>query len=171
MLYWCLTDIWAFYTGLGLVILGVGLLKPNISTMVGGLYKEGDIRRDKGFSIFYIGINLGSLLATMIVGGVVAKWGWHAGFGLAGIVMVLGLIITYSGQKYLLELVILYQVLTIKMKCLTVNYILNYLVLQAINVCWCIISCISIWLVYYGMGLWSIIYVFNSNISFINDDL
>ncbi|GAA4977883.1 oligopeptide:H+ symporter [Algibacter aquimarinus] len=98
-----LTDIWAFYTGLGLVILGVGLLKPNISTMVGGLYKEGDIRRDKGFSIFYIGINLGSLLATMIVGGVVAEWGWHAGFGLAGIVMVLGLINYLAGQKYLIE--------------------------------------------------------------------
>lgn len=96
-----LTDTWAFYTGLGLVILGVGLLKPNISTMVGGLYKEGDIRRDKGFSIFYIGINLGSLLATMIVGLVVAKWGWHAGFGLAGIVMVLGLINYIYGQKYL----------------------------------------------------------------------
>ena len=96
-----LTDIWAFYTGLGLVILGVGLLKPNISTMVGGLYKEGDIRRDKGFSIFYIGINLGSLLATLIVGLVVAEWGWHAGFGLAGIVMVLGLINYLYGQKYL----------------------------------------------------------------------
>lgn len=96
-----LTDIWAFYTGLGLVILGVGLLKPNISTMVGGLYKQGDIRRDKGFSIFYIGINLGSLLATLIVGLVVAKWGWHAGFGLAGIVMVLGLINYLYGQKYL----------------------------------------------------------------------
>ena len=98
-----LTDIWAFYTGLGLVILGVGLLKPNISTMVGGLYREGDIRRDKGFSIFYIGINLGSLLATMIVGLVVAKWGWHAGFGLAGIVMVLGLINYLYGQKYLVH--------------------------------------------------------------------
>jgi len=96
-----LTDTWAFYTGLGLVILGVGLLKPNISTMVGGLYKEGDIRRDKGFSIFYIGINLGSLLATLTIGLVVAKWGWHAGFGLAGIVMVLGLINYIYGQKYL----------------------------------------------------------------------
>ena len=96
-----LTDIWAFYTGLGLVILGVGLLKPNISTMVGGLYKDGDIRRDKGFSIFYIGINLGSLLATLVVGLVVAEWGWHAGFGLAGIVMVLGLINYIVGQKYL----------------------------------------------------------------------
>ncbi|AJR02301.1 peptide MFS transporter [Siansivirga zeaxanthinifaciens] len=98
-----LTDIWAFYAGLGFVILGVGLLKPNISTMVGGLYKEGDIRRDKGFSIFYIGINLGSFLATMIVGGVVAKWGWHAGFGLAGVVMLLGLINYIGGQKYLIN--------------------------------------------------------------------
>ncbi|WMI68494.1 peptide MFS transporter [Mangrovimonas sp. YM274] len=96
-----LTDTWAFYTGLGLVILGVGLLKPNISTMVGGLYKEGDIRRDKGFSIFYIGINLGSLLATLIVGIVVKFYGWHAGFGLAGIVMLLGLLNYLYGQKYL----------------------------------------------------------------------
>jgi len=96
-----LTDIWAFYTGLGLVILGVGLLKPNISTMVGGLYREGDIRRDKGFSIFYIGINLGALLSTLLVGLVVAKWGWHAGFGLAGIVMLIGLINYLFGQKYL----------------------------------------------------------------------
>ncbi|MBD0832498.1 peptide MFS transporter [Aestuariibaculum sediminum] len=98
-----LTDIWAFYTGLGLVILGVGLLKPNISTMVGGLYKEGDIRRDKGFSIFYIGINLGSFLATMLVGVVVAQWGWHAGFGLAGVVMLIGLVNYVLGQKYLVK--------------------------------------------------------------------
>ena len=54
--------LWAYYTGLGFVILGVGMLKPNISTMVGGLYKQNDIRRDKGFSIFYVGINLGSFL-------------------------------------------------------------------------------------------------------------
>ena len=96
-----LTDVWAFYTGLGLVITGVGLLKPNISTMVGGLYKEGDIRRDKGFSIFYIGINTGSLLATLIIGFVVAEYGWHAGFGLAGIAMLFGLFVYLYGQKYL----------------------------------------------------------------------
>ena len=53
---------WAFFTGLGLIILGVGCLKPNISTMVGGLYNKGDIRRDNGFTIFYIGINIGALL-------------------------------------------------------------------------------------------------------------
>lgn len=92
---------WAFFAGLGLIILGVGMLKPNISTMVGGLYKKGDIRRDKGFSIFYIGINLGSLLATTLVGLVVAEWGWHAGFGMAGIAMLLGLIVYIGGQKYL----------------------------------------------------------------------
>lgn len=96
-----MTPEWAFYTGLGLIILGVGLLKPNISTMVGGLYKKGDIRRDKGFSIFYIGINMGSLLATLIVGFVVKLHGWHAGFGLAGIAMVLGLIVYIWGQKHL----------------------------------------------------------------------
>lgn len=94
-------ESWAFFTGLGLIILGVGCLKPNISTMVGGLYPKGDIRRDKGFSIFYIGINLGSLLATTFIGLVIAKWGWHAGFGMAGIAMLLGLIVYISGQKYL----------------------------------------------------------------------
>ncbi len=93
--------LWAFYAGLILIILGVGMLKPNISTMVGGLYGENDIRRDKGFSIFYIGINTGSLLATTIVGLVVAKWGWHAGFGLAGIGMLFGLLVYLWGQKYL----------------------------------------------------------------------
>lgn len=94
-------EMWAFYTGLGLIILGVGLLKPNISTMVGGLYKQGDIRRDKGFSIFYIGINLGSLLATFIVGYVGEQIGWHYGFGLAGIAMLFGLVVYMYGQKYL----------------------------------------------------------------------
>ncbi|WP_299678300.1 peptide MFS transporter [uncultured Dokdonia sp.] len=94
---------WAFFVGLILIILGVGMLKPNISTMVGGLYGKNDIRRDKGFSIFYIGINTGSLLATTIVGLVVAKWGWHAGFGLAGIGMLLGLIVYLYGQKYLVH--------------------------------------------------------------------
>lgn len=93
--------VWAFFTGLILIILGVGMLKPNISTMVGGLYKEGDIRRDKGFSIFYIGINLGSLLATTSVGLVINEYGWHAGFGMAGVGMLLGLLVYLKGQKYL----------------------------------------------------------------------
>ncbi|MFD0977656.1 peptide MFS transporter [Salinimicrobium gaetbulicola] len=96
-------EMWAFYTGLGLIIAGVGLLKPNISTMVGGLYKEGDIRRDKGFTIFYIGINLGAFLASLIVGTVGEVYGWHYGFGLAGIAMAFGLIVYLWGQKYLTE--------------------------------------------------------------------
>ena len=94
-------EMWAFYTGLILIISGVGMLKPNISTMVGGLYQQGDIRRDKGFTIFYIGINVGAFLAAIIVGYVGEKIGWHYGFGLAGIGMALGLLIYYFGQPYL----------------------------------------------------------------------
>lgn len=93
---------WAFYTGLTLIVLGVGGLKPNISTMVGGLYPPGDDRRDKGFTIFYIGINVGALLAGIIVGYVGEKIGWHYGFGLAAIGMLLGLIVYIFGQKYLI---------------------------------------------------------------------
>ena len=92
---------WAFYTGLGLIIIGVGMLKPNISTMVGGLYKEGDERRDKGFTIFYIGINIGAFLSALIVGYVGETIGWHYGFGLAGIGMLLGMLVYQWGQKYL----------------------------------------------------------------------
>lgn len=94
-------QLWAFYTGLGLIVAGVGLLKPNISTMVGGLYRQGDIRRDKGFTIFYIGINVGAFLSSLIVGYVGEVHGWHYGFGLAGIGMALGLLQYLVGQKYL----------------------------------------------------------------------
>jgi len=95
------TQDWAFYTGLGLIIAGVGLLKPNISTMVGGLYAQGDERRDKGFTIFYIGINIGAFLSALIVGYVGENIGWHYGFGLAGIGMLIGMIVYWWGQKYL----------------------------------------------------------------------
>ena len=91
----------AFFTGLVLIILGVGALKPNISTMVGALYPPGDARRDKGFTIFYIGINIGAFLASICVGLVAYYWGWHAGFGLAGIGMLLGQIVYMAGQKHL----------------------------------------------------------------------
>jgi POT family proton-dependent oligopeptide transporter len=94
-------EMWAFYTGLVLIILGVGALKPNISTMVGGLYTKGDVRRDKGFTLFYIGINLGAFLSSIIVGYVGETIGWHYGFGLAGIGMILGQIVYMSGQKHL----------------------------------------------------------------------
>ena len=94
-------EMWAFYSGLGLIIAGVGMLKPNISSMVGGLYAKGDVRRDKGFIIFYIGINIGAFLSSLIVGYVGETYGWHYGFGLAGIGMTLGLIQYMYGQKYL----------------------------------------------------------------------
>ncbi len=93
--------IWAFYTGLGLIVLGVGGLKPNISTMVGGLYEKGDPRRDKGFTLFYIGINIGAFASSIIVGYVGETIGWHYGFGLAGIGMALGQVVYIYGQKYL----------------------------------------------------------------------
>jgi POT family proton-dependent oligopeptide transporter len=94
-------EMWAFYTGLGLIIAGVGMLKPNISSMVGGLYAQGDVRRDNGFIIFYIGINVGAFLSSLIVGYVGETYGWHYGFGLAGIGMALGLAQYLYGQKYL----------------------------------------------------------------------
>ena len=94
-------EMWAFYTGLGLIIAGVGMLKPNISSMVGGLYSQGDVRRDDGFIIFYIGINVGAFLSSLIVGYVGETYGWHYGFGLAGIGMTLGLLQYLYGQKYL----------------------------------------------------------------------
>ena len=92
---------WAFYTGIVLIVAGVGCLKPNISTMVGGLYVAGDDRRDKGFTIFYIGINVGAFLAGILVGSVALNYGWHYGFGLAGIGMAIGQIVFMLGQKYL----------------------------------------------------------------------
>ncbi len=92
---------WAFFTGLVLIILGVGGLKPNISTMVGGLYKPGDIRRDSGFTIFYIGINIGAFIASITVGLVAYYYGWHYGFGLAGIGMLFGQAVFIWGQKFL----------------------------------------------------------------------
>jgi len=96
-------SMWAFFSGLALIVAGVGLLKPNISTMVGGLYAQEDLRRDKGFTIFYIGINIGAALASLIVGYVGEVHGWHYGFGLAGLGMLLGQVVYMMGQKHLLH--------------------------------------------------------------------
>ncbi|MFY0652689.1 MAG: peptide MFS transporter [Cyclobacteriaceae bacterium] len=90
-----------FYFSLALIIVGVGFLKPNISTIVGKLYTEGDDRRDSGFTIFYMGINLGSFLATIICGWLGETYGWGYGFGAAGIGMLLGLVTFSWGQKFL----------------------------------------------------------------------
>lgn len=91
----------AFYGGLFLLICGVGLLKPNISTMVGSLYKKGDARRDAGFTIFYIGINIGAVLAPLIVGYYGEKVDWHLGFSLAGFGMIFGQLVYVFGRKHL----------------------------------------------------------------------
>ncbi len=81
-----------FYAGLVIIVLGTGLLKPNISTIVGQLYEKDDPRRDGGFSIFYMGINLGALIAPLVCGYLGQKIGWHWGFGAAGVGMTIGVI-------------------------------------------------------------------------------
>jgi len=90
-----------FYLSLALIISGVGFLKANISTIVGALYEPGDNRRDSGFTIFYMGINIGAFLAQVICGYVGVTFGWAYGFGLAGIGMLLGLVIFLWGQPLL----------------------------------------------------------------------
>lgn len=84
-------DVNSFFLGLVLIVLGTGLLKPNISSIVGKLYPEGSSKRDAGFSIFYMGINLGALFAP-IACSTLAVYNWHLGFGLAGLGMFFGLI-------------------------------------------------------------------------------
>jgi proton-dependent oligopeptide transporter, POT family len=90
-----------FYAGLGLLIFGTGLLKPNVSTIVGQLYAQGDRRRDSAFSIFYMGINLGGLLSPLACGYVGERIGWRLGFGLAGVGMIAGIVQYLLGAKYL----------------------------------------------------------------------
>ena len=90
-----------FYLSLALIIMGVGFLKPNISTVVGKLYPENDPRRDSGFTIFYMGINIGAFTATLLCGWLGEVYGWSYGFGAAGIGMLLGLVLFIWGQPLL----------------------------------------------------------------------
>jgi POT family proton-dependent oligopeptide transporter len=92
-----------FYMGLLLIVIGTGLLKPNVSAMVGDLYPEGGARRDAGFSIFYMGINVGGFLGPLLCGFLGERYNYHLGFSLAGIGMVFGLIQYRLGGKYLGE--------------------------------------------------------------------
>ena len=82
---------YAFYLALGFLVMGNGFFKPNISTFVGALYAEGDTRKESGFTIYYMGINLGGALAPLLCGYLGQTFGWHYGFGLAGIGMLVGL--------------------------------------------------------------------------------
>jgi len=95
------TALQVFYLSLALIIMGVGFLKPNISTIVGRLYPPNDPRLDSGFTIFYAGINVGALFSSLICAFLGETYGWKYGFGAAGIGMVAGLILFLWGQKYL----------------------------------------------------------------------
>jgi POT family proton-dependent oligopeptide transporter len=97
-------SIATFYLGLCLIIIGTGLLKPNVSTIVGTLYTRDDPRRDAGFSLFYMGINLGAFIAPLICTPLGQQINWHIGFAAAGVGMVIGLIQYSYGAKYLVPL-------------------------------------------------------------------
>lgn len=90
-----------FFIGLILVVLGTGLLKPNISAMVGQLYASDDERRDSGYALYYMGINIGSIIGYMVCGGLAEKVGWHVGFGAAAVGMALGLIVFHFTKSTL----------------------------------------------------------------------
>ncbi len=89
----------AFFMALAFIVVGNGFFKPNISTFVGSLYKDGDRRKDSGFTIFYMGINIGGFAAPLLCGWLAVKYGWHYGFGLAGVGMLVGLIFFWSGIR------------------------------------------------------------------------
>ena len=91
------------YLAIGMLIIGNGYFKPNISSLLGRLYKPNDVRRDSGFSIFYVGINLGAFLAPLIVGYVGETINWHYGFAIAGFGMLAGLIQFYIGQNKIIK--------------------------------------------------------------------
>lgn len=91
----------AFYLAISLIIMGVGFLKPNISTIVGQLYPQGDPRRDSGFTLYYYGINLGAFWASVLCGLLGQTVGWWAGFGLAGVGMALGWVVFVLGKPLL----------------------------------------------------------------------
>ena len=93
--------VFAFYLGLTLIVLGGGCLKPNISTIVSRLYRPGDPRQESAFSIFYLGINVGSFFSGLVVGALALKFGWHYGFLASGVGMLLGQGVYVWGQKYL----------------------------------------------------------------------
>jgi proton-dependent oligopeptide transporter, POT family len=92
-----------FFLALLMLILGIGAFKPNVSTQVGALYSPGDSRRDRAYSIFYLGINIGAFLAPLVCGALAARYGWDYGFGAAGLGMLLSLGIYLSAWRWLPE--------------------------------------------------------------------
>ncbi len=90
----------SFYYGLGLLVVGTGFFKPNVSSFLGQFYKKNDNRRDSGFTIFYMGINIGGFFSPLVCGTVAELYGWPWGFGMAAIGMIFGAIVFYGGSKY-----------------------------------------------------------------------
>src|SRR4051794_12820309 len=110
MMTWQYTP--AFYLALGLLITGNGFFKPNVSTIVGTLYPQGSPRRDGGFTIYYMGVNLGATLAPLICGYVGERIGWHYGFGLATIGMLVGLAVFVAPTRVTQFLILTTAILT-----------------------------------------------------------
>ena len=100
--HFCLafSNVEVFYLGLALIVIGTGMLKPNVSSMVGTLYEPQDAKRDAGFSIFYMGINLGAFIAPLVCGTLGQKYNWHYGFAAAGVGMLVGVVQFYLGRKH-----------------------------------------------------------------------
>ena len=98
-----LPQTWAFFAGLTLIALGGGGLKPNISTILGRLYKDGDPRQESAFSIFYMGINVGAFLSGIVVGAIAMRWGWRFGFLASGFGMLFGQFLYNWGQRFIRE--------------------------------------------------------------------
>jgi POT family proton-dependent oligopeptide transporter len=94
-------NLWCFYLGMGFIVVGNGFFKPNISSIVGNLYAPNDPRRDGGFSMFYMGINIGAFLGSILCGWIGQQYSWHLGFGLAGVFMIVGLIVFLVSQNKL----------------------------------------------------------------------
>ncbi|MDQ6813423.1 MAG: peptide MFS transporter [Bacteroidota bacterium] len=92
---------WSFFFGMAFIICGNGFFKPNISSLVGTLYADNDPKKDSGFSLFYMGINIGAALGGLMCGYVGQRINWHYGFGLAGIFMIVGLVVFSAGAKSL----------------------------------------------------------------------
>lgn len=91
----------SLYASMFFIIIGTGLLKPNVSAVVGDLYADNDPRRDSGFSIFYMGINMGAFLSPLLVGWTEQKWGFHAGFAVSAVGMFIGLVVFVLSKKNL----------------------------------------------------------------------
>lgn len=158
-----LASLNVFYLALSLIVVGVGFLKPNISTIVGQLYSKDDPRRDSGFTIFYMGINLGSFAATIICVYLGETYGWRYGFGAAGIGMLFGLVTFTKGLKYLRGLAEPPNVAVLKDKVwglISREYLIYLTAILSLSVFWLVIqhepvvfAAQQVLLIFSGVGL------------------